>query len=665
MTDQEKKLDRVCRSNAYMQERINDRAIMYAAHNMLTPAGNSALLLDELIGSGIADKFTHIIAVSKFSSGYEKLKERLAGLDVRFVTSDSDEYVKALAVSKYIISDGRLPQYFVKRDKQVLLCLIDQKSILFSEDEEAAYKETVFNSINRIIPQASYLLCANEAVLERLKERLFIDDFFGGRLIRAADPAYYGIQAEEEAAADSDVQTEPAKYSAADIERILEQYSDTDTAADVESEEQEESGSYLGDDVPDRKTSLDNIIGAMFFGEGSFFEFEKSSREKLVFISFLNIPSRNALALRNLCDRIDRNKYSVTVYAYATTQTKLCASFAEGTRVIMRGDYTFSQGDMQFQAAANEELTEKQIWKYEILRSLGSDDFDAVTVYNTVNQFRHRFAGYMHTGLRIYATPSEAELFEGYYAPDRLAALINEIYDRTLLLEGEGSRLKNTSPMPIAYSRSWKTLICDRTEPILLEDGGRQLMVAAPSVYMPFDCVLIPLASGASEMIYAIAANADDAAAVKECFDEYRASHADAKMYLNVLEDSERASGRLSDSSTAVFISRSIPLLVLAGCDKFVYPYEGGTGLNIAASILGAAAEKQPPTAKEMLLMAGTGGDTLYCSYKPQLPEGRLRADVSMFDLPAADAELLWRYEKSIADRINNELFSIERQESE
>ena len=375
-------------------------------------------------------------------------------------------------------------------------------------------------------------------------------------------------------------------------------------------------------------------------------------------IAYLHLQSRYALALRNLCDRIDLECFSVTVFAYATVSSALCRSFAEGTRIIQRDDYTFSNADMEHQAKEPGAPGETQVWKNEILRSLGSDDFDAVLVYNTVNQFRHRFAEYMDSSLRIYATPSESELLTGYYAPDKLASQINETYDKTLLLTGSGTKLIHTEPMPIAFHRSWRELAGQRPVPTVYSDDEKEYIDLSPYPVSQADCTLIPKDSFRRENICCIAADTADAEKLAAMFAEYAADKNDIALFLCVLD----GTAETNDKRITVIPGNKISLILLTVCGRFVYPYTGGSGMNFIAAMLGADTAPQAPATDNMLLLAGAPNGNLYTEYEPAPPTGELITDSSIFAPHGQSSFDLEAYEGELTERINS-LFTIERQE--
>ena len=644
MTNEEKKLHRVCLFNSSMQGKTENRTIFYSARNMLSGKGNVELVFREIAASGFADRFTHIVAVPNFGDRFKDFKESFSELDIRFTAFDSDEYVKALAKAKYLISDGQLPLYYIRPAGQKHLCLFNQNRLLFDEDEKGNYRARIFKELSRLVPMTDLMLCANENVMELMNSKLFLDSFYTGRLIRAAEPAFYGAEpaVAEEAPAESS-----AKYSPERIAELMSRYAPSEEKA-----AEEKPLNPIPGEVPDRKTSLESIIGALFFGEGSYVEYPRSEKPRIAVTAYLGSSTSYNHALRNFCDLIDKEKYSVTVFAFATSSSGFCSGFGNGTRIIQKDDYTFSAADMEMQAADTDEVSEKTIWKYEVLRSLGSDSFDAVIVFNTVNPFRHRFAASMNAPLRIFAAPSERELLEDYPDPAMLTDLINHTYDRTLLFKGGGVKLAHSGKMPAALWSGWETAADERPEPLVFSDGERRLLALLPSPAAPVGCRLIPMLDKSCENTLCIARDMEDAGTLCGLFNEYADDKPSARMYLCVLTDGEADAARLSDDRITVLPGREIPLLLMKECSRFVYPYEGGSGLETAAALLGADARSGGSAADELLLTAGPAGGTFYSGYAPEAPAGKLIADSSVFDIPPADKGLYEKYKAEAVELI-------------
>ena len=646
MTNDEKKLHRVSLFDPAMQSRIENKTIAYIARDMLSGNSNTELLFREIASRGFADRFTHIIAVKKITEGCKALSDSFPGLDIRFTVFDSDEFVKTLATAGYIISDGRLPQYYIKRSGQMHLCLFDQERLLFADDENDAGKTHIFKELSRLVPMTDLMLCANEEVLKIMNERLFIDSFYTGKLIRGAEPAYYRSDVNEAPVPASESH---AKYSPEKIAELMERYAPANEGALPQKEKTPVPG-----EVPDGKTALDNIIGALFFGESSYIEYERSSRPRIAVMAYLGTHTGATSALRNFCDSISKEEYSLTVFAFATISSRLCLTFGSGTRIIQKDDYNFSVTDMEMLAAGSDELSEKRLWKNEILRSLGSDNFDAVLVFGTVNPFRHRFAGWMNTGLRIFAAESEGAVLDDYPDPEMLTELINRTYDKTILLGGSGRRFRHTEKMPSVLWRGRKTARDEQPETVTYNDGQRELLALTPSPMGLKGCTLIPALDKDKDNILCIAADMKDAASLCSLFGEYAEDKPQAQLYLCVLTDDTSGASEQSGKKITVLPDSSIPLILMKECSRFVYPYEGGSGLETAAALLGSGSRAAEPTAGELLLMDGPNDGTFYSEYAPALPEGKLISDAAVFDTPAPDDGLYDSYDREAREMISS-----------
>ena len=648
MTNEEKKLHRICFANACMQEKPAPGTVFISSKGIFK-GDNAALLLRELCERGYAEQYRFVVAGNLKDKAFHAFKDSLRQYGIRYTAFDSDEYIKALCTAGYLISDGDLPAYYIKRAEQVHLCLFDRKGLLFSEEVSPKMQEKLMTSLNRLIPQTSLMLCENSAAYDIMEMKLFVSSFFTGKLIRAAEPTHFITDD-----TDSKPSGSTARYTPEDIAKLMAKFA----PAPEEEGPEEYVCEALTSDVPDRETSYTNIAGALFGGESEYFRFKPSKRRKIAVAAFLGSVNSGVMALRELCDRIDREQFCVTVYAFATAQTAFCQTFDPDTRIIARGEYTLAMSDMEIQLEASEDLSEKMLWKYEILRSYGSDDFDTLLMFNTVNPFRHAFAWHMKVNRRIFACPSEGELFGGYPEPEQLEKRINTVFDTVLLMKGSGSRLKSCAPMPIALSRRWEDLLMQDIRLLTYNDGEGDWIALIPTATAPAGCTLITEPEDGGELVMCWAADADDAQKVIQSFAEWSADKK-AHLFLCVPEE-----GVTDSENVTVIPGKEIPLILMKLCDRFVYPYKGGSGMSIAAALMGTAADTSAPSADLSLLLNAVKADSLYCGYEPEAPAGALITGTEIFDVSEPDAGLYGQLDTQAADAVNK-LFTPERQETD
>ena len=389
-------IDRINAANAALLEPVQEKLIAYSTYNLTSENDNVGRLLPKIVSSPLAEGYTHVCAVYSFNERFTEYREKHSfPANVRFVAFDSEEYIRALHTAKRLVSDGRLPTYYVRRKEQEHLNLFSHKSFLYQEEIEDKFINRTLTKLNKSIAMSTMLTCESEQAAELMTKKLYIEDFFRGRLIKAALPEMFPVDkeetADEDAAGTETAETKTAKYTPEAIEALREKYR---TAEEEEPEEElpADYSAFIGEDIPEEEASAQNIISVLFTGEGEFFPARTANRRRLLFVAYLAGQNEKMLELRNLVNRIDTEKNSVTVYSYRTTNTALCRTFAPGVRVVVRNDYVFNAADIGAQAEKMGEggFDEKKLWQLDLERAAGSDKFDDILVYDTANPYWHR-----------------------------------------------------------------------------------------------------------------------------------------------------------------------------------------------------------------------------------------------------------------------------------
>ena len=661
--------DRIIAANAALQQPVQQKLIVYSTYNLTSKSDNVGRLLPELVNSPLAEGFTHVVSVYSFNESFSKYRSEHSFPDnVRFVAFDSKEYITSLHTAKYLVSDGRLPTYYVRRSEQEHLNLFSHTSFLYTEEPELKYKNRMLTKLRKSAAMSTLITCENEQAAELIRKRLFLDDVFEGRLVRAALPELFPI--EEQAAAPA--AGSGKKYSPEAIEALKAKY---EPAPEEEPSEEEpaEAGftAFIGSEYPDEAASAENIIRALLTGEGDFIPTKPSGRKKLLFVAYLAGQNEKMLALRNLIERIDTERYSVTVYSYRTSNTTLCLSFSENVRVVVRNDYVFNQGDIAEQLTAlngiNGSLEESYLYQLDLARAVGCSDFDSILVYETANPYWHKLCAAQTAAHKTFAAVSAADVMAQSSDPETLAALINNTYDKLLTVDEQPDRLDGSmmAKLPIAYGSCWKELRRSEEEFGTARFRGRRYLVLQKRTRPLSAVTIIPEPESWEGSFFCPVVSGEDAKAVAALFREYRKTHPEATLYLQILADSMSVfKDVISEGDGAsLIVGERLPLLLIRKCECFVYPYTEDPGLCAAARLMGTRARRPEHPSLLKLALAGPTGGVLYSEYLPPMPEEpQLINDISIFSGTAMSDEELDGYESALALSANEDLFSTERQ---
>ncbi|GEM_PF-4737949 len=669
--------DRIIAANAALQQPVQQKLIVYSTYNLTSKSDNVGRLLPEFVKSPLAEGFTHVVSVYSFNESFNRYRSEHQFPDnVRFVAFDSKEYITSLHTAKYLVSDGRLPTYYVRRSEQEHLNLFSHTSFLYTEEPELKYKNRMLTKLYKSAAMSTLITCENEQAAELIRKRLFLDDMFEGRLVRAALPELFPI---EEQAADEPVEQAAAsaassgkKYTPEAIEALKAKIL---PAPEEEPEEDEPAeadfSAFIGSEYPDEAASAENIIKALLTGEGDFIPTRPSGRKKLLFVAYLAGQNVKMLALRNLIERIDTERYSVTVYSYRTSNTTLCLSFSENVRVVVRNDYIFNQGDIAEQLTAlngiDGSLEEKYLYQLDLARAVGCSDFDSILVYETANPYWHKLCAAQTAAHKTFAAVSAADVMAQSADPETLAALINNTYDKLLTVDEQSDRLDGSmmAKLPIAYSSCWKELRRSEEEFGTARFKFKRYLVLQKRTRPLSAVTIIPDPESWEGSFFCPVVSEEDAKAVAALFREYRKAHPEATLYLQILADSLSVFKDIlaEGDGACLIVGEKLPLLLIKKCDCFVYPYTEDPGLCAAARLMGTRARRPEHPTLLKLALAGPTGGVLYSEYRPPMPEEpQLINDISIFSGTAMSDEELDGYESALALSANEDLFSSERQ---
>lgn len=667
--------ERISAANSALQQPLQPKLIVYSTYNLTSRSDNVGRLLPEIVKSPLAEGYTHVVSVYSFGKSFERYREEHNfPNNVRFVAFDSKEYITALHTAGRLVSDGRLPTYYVRREGQIHLNLFSHLSFLYTEEPELKFVNRTLTKLNKSAAMSTLITAENERAAELIRRRLFLDDMFEGRLVRAALPELFPLDDEE-----AEAEAKPAsdkRYTPEAVEALKAKYAPAEEAPETPETEEDETpeqsaAPFIGTEYPDEAASTENIIKALFTDEGDFIPTHPSGRKKLLFMAYLAGQTEKMLALRNLIDRVDTERYSVTVYSYRTSNTTLCHSFSEGVRVVVRNDYVLNPNDIAEQLTAlngiNGSLEESYLYQLDLARAAGCSDFDSILVFDTANPYWHRLTAAQTAARKTFAAASAPQVMAQSADPETLAALINSTYDRLLTVDEIPDRLDASKlhKLPIAYSRVWKQVRSS-------EEEFKKARFKFKDYYIlqnrqrPLDgVVIIPKPDSWEGSFFCPVVSEEDAKAVAELFRKYRADHPKASLYLQILTDSKHSITGIAAEGEDIFIIPvpRLPLLLMARCEYFVYPYTEDPGLCSAARLMGTKARRPDHPTLLKLALAGPTNGALYSDYLPPMPEEpRLINDLSIFSGTAMSDEELEGYEASLRLSANEHLFSTERQ---
>lgn len=100
---------------------VEDKTILYEAFGGRGMICNPYAVFCAMLKDERYRDYTHVWVIDDFGNNAESVKKYESYPNVKFVKYKSEEYCRALAVSKYLINNVSFPGYFLKREEQVYL----------------------------------------------------------------------------------------------------------------------------------------------------------------------------------------------------------------------------------------------------------------------------------------------------------------------------------------------------------------------------------------------------------------------------------------------------------------------------------------------------------------------------------------------------------------
>ena len=223
-------IHQVSLATSCLKMNCNEGLIAYSSYEMNLNKDNVRRMFRAIADSEHGKKYRHVIAAYRINGRMKALKTMYPELDIRLVSFGSDDYIKAVMTAKYLISDGRMPTYYTKRDEQVHLNLIDHKHYL-TKTTPKEYKNRFYTKLRRTIAQSSFVTCKTDTMAGRMNRMLFTDSFFPGKMILSSEPASLRLgtlskvaAAEALAAMEETAEESTAKYTPEAIKELKAKY---------------------------------------------------------------------------------------------------------------------------------------------------------------------------------------------------------------------------------------------------------------------------------------------------------------------------------------------------------------------------------------------------------------------------------------------------------
>lgn len=171
----------------YEKLKVSPRDILFESKHGEDVAGNIFILLKELSKEEYKDYRVLLALEPKYKGQYIKLLKSYGIQHVTIIDIFSKDYDRALAASKYLVTDTSFPSYFIKKKEQVYLNTW-HGTPLKAMGRIVPNREYALGNIQRNFLIADYLLYQNDFSKEVFLRDYMLDNIYPGTILVSGYP---------------------------------------------------------------------------------------------------------------------------------------------------------------------------------------------------------------------------------------------------------------------------------------------------------------------------------------------------------------------------------------------------------------------------------------------------------------------------------------------
>lgn len=171
----------------YEKLSVNPKLVLYESKHGEDIAGNIFRMLYSMEEDRYRKFTIQLVLKERYKETYEKLLSQY-GMDyAEIILFGSPEYFKALACSKYLITDTSFPVYFIKRPEQIYMNTW-HGTPLKGMGRWVPNREYALGNIQRNFLAADYLIYQNEFSRDIFLKDYMLDRIYGGNILVSGYP---------------------------------------------------------------------------------------------------------------------------------------------------------------------------------------------------------------------------------------------------------------------------------------------------------------------------------------------------------------------------------------------------------------------------------------------------------------------------------------------
>ena len=171
----------------YTKKVLINKMILYESSDGQSIDGNPYALFKYLLNNPDYSSFMHVWSTTNLDDDNKMIGKYKDYKNVKFVKRNSEDYIKYLAKSKYVISDSTFPNYYFRREDQIYInCWSNTPFTVIGKDDKLDIKRQ--GEIQRNFLNASYLIHPNEYSVNKLLSAYDVNTLVEGHIVDVGHP---------------------------------------------------------------------------------------------------------------------------------------------------------------------------------------------------------------------------------------------------------------------------------------------------------------------------------------------------------------------------------------------------------------------------------------------------------------------------------------------
>ena len=174
-------------AHCLLEEKLDANLVLYESFSGRSMSDNPYAVFRALYRDESMKHLKHVWVLDDFADNSYTLEKYRNDPRVIFIKYDSDDYLRYLARSKYLVNNTTFPAYFVKREGQVYLNTWHGTPIK-SMGYETKNGNTVVANIMRNYLCCDYMLSANQIMTDMYLKSCKLDGIYPGKIVEEGYP---------------------------------------------------------------------------------------------------------------------------------------------------------------------------------------------------------------------------------------------------------------------------------------------------------------------------------------------------------------------------------------------------------------------------------------------------------------------------------------------